>query len=275
MTSFRPRTWLRTRAGSLADRLFPDLVGAAEQADAPGRFRVLRQLIIFSRLQQGLQANDSAGIEAAQGQFWRSDAYDDFYDETAERNESWFLNHHQDIVKAMGSQCARASYDRLIEIGCGNGFVLEHLAGKLPIHQLIGLDINPRIIARNTARHRDNPRLRFQDGDAQSLLPSLLGDRSLLLSYGGVLEYFAPESVMAIYRMLAATPGSAMALVEPIDPAHDLANDAASHIFGDEHSFSHNHAALLKAVGIAVVWQRELQVDGVRWLMLIGVSRTT
>lgn len=146
------------------------------------------------------------------------------------------------------------------------GFNLSHAGG---LARLTGLDINPTIIARNRETLTD-PRLCFAQGDAAGWLAAHPAPRRALLSYGGVMEYFAPATLEALFGTLAAHPPAVVALCEPLDPAHDLAHEPASRAFGQESSYSHNHAHLLRRAGFDVIWHEEVNDGGVRWMMMLA-----
>ncbi len=60
--------------------------------------------------------------------------------------------------------------ERLLDVGCGDGFVTRALAARLPRGEALGLDASPRMIA--VARERPMPtgaRLRFEQRDALDL----------------------------------------------------------------------------------------------------------
>ena len=136
----------------------------------------------------------------------------------------------------------------------------------------IGVDINPVIIARDRVDFAPNPRLQFLSADASVWLAQNAKAGTILLTYGGVMEYFADTTLTAMFATLAQHHPAAVALVEPVDPAHDLAQDAASHAFGQENSFSHNHEKLLQAAGYHVMFRKTLSLGGASWVMLLATT---
>ena len=170
--------------------------------------------------------------------------------------------------------CPVGGYTRLVEVGYGAGRVLEHCTSAMPeVKGFIGVDINPVIVARNKANFAQNPRLQYLSADASGWLQQNGQPGTILLTYGGVMEYFSVDTLTAMFCTLSQHPPSAVALVEPVDPAHNLANDAVSHAFGQENLFSHNHEKLLKAAGYQVVFVKTLRVDGISLVMLLATTR--
>ena len=84
------------------------------------------------------------------------------------------------------------------------------------------------------------------------------------------MEYFSAETLTSMFTRLAQHGPAAVALVEPVDPSHDLARDAASHAFGQENSFSHNHEKLLVRAGYRVIFRKTLRLGGASWMMLLA-----
>ena len=130
--------------------------------------------------------------------------------------------------------------------------------------------MNPVIIARDRADFAQNHRLQFLAADASVWLQDTAGPGTILLTYGGVMEYFSAETLSAMFGTLAQYRPAAVALVEPVDPDDNLARNAASHAFGSENSFSHNHKRLLEAAGYDVTSHKSLDLGGVSWVMLLA-----
>lgn len=266
------RTFGKTAVGTLLGLAAPRLAESDPTGEPASSMALrLRRWVLHARLERARWRGDAARIEATLHDFWRGQTGDDFYDRYAQRFERWFNGPHRAIIDRMADLADRRNWSNLVEIGCGDGRALSHLATVLPgIRSAVGIDINPRIIARDRIAHAGNRKLRFMDCDACAVLPDLIVPGTLLFSYGGVLEYFTAEHLDAIFDLVRAAPGSAIALVEPVDPAHDLFLDPTSHVFGGENSFSHNHAARAARAGLAVRFQQEIVDGGVRWMMLLA-----
>lgn len=257
--------------GTCLEIVRPRLGREMAAGEATGRDTRLRRLVLHARLERARWRGDEAAVQAALHDFWQSDAPGDYYDRYADRCRTWFMGPHHGIVDTIKAEVARHPYARLVEIGCGDGYVLAHLAEHLPdVPEFIGLDINAAIIARAAAAHAGNPRLTFRAGNALDLFDDLCGDATILLTYGGVMEYFSGAELAGLLQRVARHEGTAVALVEPVDPAHDLADDADSHVFGPENSFSHNHRRLLERNGFTVRLAREMNVDDIRWMMALA-----
>ncbi len=269
----RVRNRLKTTVGAGVDLLMPKLASERHEHQVSPVHLYLRRLALHARLERARIRRDDPAVEAALRSFWQGETGDAFYDDFAARFEGWFNGPHRPLLDALETTAAGQPFRRVVEIGCGAGSALAFLADRLPgLQQAIGVDINPAIIARNRRTWAGDPRMQFVDGEASSLVVDLAVPGTLLFSYGGVMEYFTGDDRRGLFRATAALPGGAVALVEPVDPAHDLDADPGSHVFGGEDSFSHNHRALIESSGLRVVWSREIVTGPVRWMMLIARS---
>jgi SAM-dependent methyltransferase len=267
----RLRSLARTLAGTALEMTRPALVRELDLGENRGANLRAKTWILHARVRRARLLGDSAAAQAALARYWQADTGDFFYDRYRDRFAAWFHGPHQVLIDQLEAAALRLELRELVEIGCGDGQALAHCAARMPgLERLTGIDINPTIIARNMETHAGDARLRFVEGDAQNWLAAHPAPRRALLSYGGVMEYFAPEALRAIFAGLAAHGPAVVALCEPVAPDHDLATHPASRMFGQESSFSHNHAHLLRAEGFEIRWQAEATDGGVRWAMMIA-----
>jgi SAM-dependent methyltransferase len=267
----RLRSTARTLAGTALEYLRPSLARDLDSGARRGENLREKGLILHARLRRARLRGDSAAAQAILAQFWQADTGDFFYDRYRTRFEAWFFGPHQVLIDRLAEAAARHGLRDLVEIGCGDGRALTHCAGVMPgLDRLTGIDINPTIIARNHKTFAADTRLHFANGDAAAWLAANPAPHRALLSYGGVMEYFAPETLRAVFASLAADGPSVVALCEPVAPEHDLSAQTDSIHFGQESSFSHNHAYLLQAEGFAITWADEVHDGGVRWMMMLA-----
>ena len=268
-----PRETFKLWAGNLLEALAPWMQRNIDEDHHSGRFVRLKRWMLHARATRARARGDARALQKSLFQFWRADTADAYFDRYLDRHQKWFLGPHHEIVDQMAKLTADGTYTRLIEVGCGAGRVLEHCALAMPkLQDFIGVDINPVIIARDRVDYAQNPRLQFLSADASAWLRDRAQPGTILLTYGGVMEYFAAETLSEMFQNLAQQRPAAVALVEPVDPGHDLANDAASHAFGQENSFSHNHEKLLLAAGFNVVFRKSLRLGGASWVMLLATA---
>jgi tRNA1(Val) A37 N6-methylase TrmN6 len=101
-----------------------------------------------------------------------------------------------DVATAYVAFNARPRAERVLDLGCGLGSVLLHLAWKLPQAQLTGVEAQAmsfELLQRNVARSGFGARLRIHHGDIrdQALLSGLGGPFQLIT---GTPPYFPPDT---------------------------------------------------------------------------------
>lgn len=201
--------------------------------------------------------------------FWASGDAVSFHGLNEDRFNNNFLKTHYVIVDALENAFVGGRLHTLCEIGCGSGQVIDHIAAKLPtLRKLVGIDLSPGQIALNKERYKD-PRLSFVAADGASWLHENAAPGFVFLTYGGVFEYFKEATLRSMFAVLAERAPAGVAIVEPIDPAYDLAHETRSRVLGAELSFSHNYPQLLRDAGFRIRWQQEVK-SGFRWLMLVA-----
>lgn len=257
--------------GRLLETLAPWVTRDLDADISSGRFIKVKRWILYARTARARARGDAGTLQKSLFHFWRAKTADAYFDRYLDRHQKWFLGPHHEIVDQLAKLARSGNYSRLIEVGCGAGRVLEHCAQAMPdVPICIGVDINPMIIARDRVEYAQNSRVQFLAADASKWLQQTARAGTILLTYGGVMEYFAAETLSDMFQNLARHHPAAVALVEPVDPNHDLTKDAVSHAFGQENSFSHNYEKLLVAAGFALVFRKTLRLGGASWVMLLA-----
>lgn len=267
---------LKHCAGSLLDRIAPALGEEVEMGDLSGKNAKLKELIADSRTRQAAQAGNHHHLRRHLSNYWRSDRGDQFYDAYPERFENWFLGEHYALVEALEAQLReRPRIRQLIEVGCGDGRVLAHLAEKFPqFRSAVGIDLNPRIIKRNTEIYQDSS-LKFLSADLFDWLRETQPSDFLLLSYGGVLEYLTEDELRELFSWMKDSSAPALlALVEPIAPDFNLDAEDSSRPHGIENSFSHPHRKLLLECGWKIEFEEVKEMEH-RWMLMIASLETS
>lgn len=160
-----------------------------------------------------------------------------------------FERENGDLLAWLGDRLESESYEQVIEIGCGNGLLLERLAAAAPTSEtvFVGLDLDPETIALN--RHRwPHSRVRYE---ACATLEDYLSREqpgSALVVANGTFQFYTEPELAACLRGLA-TLVQRGALVLSEVTALDLEREQRSRpaTFLD---FSHNYAFLLDQAGL-------------------------
>ncbi|MBF9029164.1 methyltransferase domain-containing protein [Rhodobacterales bacterium HKCCE3408] len=270
----RIKGFVQLAAGRVLSLAMPRLAAdVASGCESPSVNPRIVRAIRKSQARRAARSGDVETLQKLQFGKWSDPHSVELYDLYKDRFESWFLNGPQyEMVDWIKAAVDRAPPRRLVEVGCGDGRVVAHLAERFPsIEKLIGIDLNCGIIERNRRTFADKaPRLQFVSGDAVEWLAANPLSGTLLLSNGGVLEYFAPDVLKRLFMDLADSGAASIAAIEPFDPSHDLGRDPASHPFGSELSFSHNYRALVEEAGFSVQRTREADFGGAHWMFLFA-----
>ncbi len=267
----RLRVLAKTVIGTMIEWTHPSLARAVDSGAPVGAAFRKRNLIIHARRERARRRGDPEAVKAAQAGYWKGETADLFYDRYTARFRDWFLGPHQVIVDRLVDLDREMAFANLVEIGCGDGRVLAHCAERLPgLERATGLDINPTIIARNRETYAGNPKLHFVDTEAGAWLSRNCPDGTVLMTYGGVMEYFTEADLSAMLTRIARLKRGAVAFVEPLAPGHDLSTRKDSFIFGGENSFSHNYPHLIRQAGLLPVFEQEMELGLVRWMLILA-----
>ena len=272
----RARDMLKLVIGQVAEVALPTLGREIDEVRNPDRAAKLKQAIVYARLRRAHARGDAAGMDDALSAFWKGREGDRFHGSFAQTRFQHFQEHHAPAFDVLAEHIAAngGAFNRLVEIGCGDGQVLAECARRLPsVTQAVGIDINETVIARASAEYAHDPRLSFVNADARGWLTAHPQPGTVMVSNGGVLEYFAPDKVDELYQALALALPAAVVLVEPAAADHDLDRQPESYAFGREYSFSHNHRHRLAKAGFDVVLEQEAPAFGHRLILMIAVSR--
>ena len=265
------KSGLKVLLGRCAEALFPSAVRDLEDGANPDHRSRTKKLILFARMNRARKSGNLNQSEDALHQYWQTDFAHDFYDRFQDRFGKWFYGVHYPAIERLVRYANETGATRVVEIGCGDGQALDHISQKITgAQQFIGIDINPRIVEENKLRFASNPKLEFLSGNAIDWIRNNLISETLFYSYGGVLEYFSEESLTELLTLLNLQKGVAIALVEPVDPEHDMTLVQDSHLFGEESSFSHNYRYLLESCGFQIAFEDEVSTGKIRWVMMLA-----
>ena len=232
----------------------------------------VRSLITQSNVRRAAFVRDHAGVEQALQRFWEGSDGNRFHSRHRRARYRHFLEHHADICEVLRStmRAAPERYHRVVELGCGDGHVLCYAAGRLPeIAEFVGVDLNAQAVE-EAGRAVTARTISFARGDALDWVAGHPCPGTVALTAGGVLEYSSEAKVAALFEALAAVTPAALALVEPLDPGHDIEAEPRSRIFGRQRSFSHAYPALLEAAGFRITWSREMSEGTSRWILILA-----
>lgn len=280
LSDLPPGRRLKAQLGSLLRRLQPRLSAAVDAAPFDPAWGAAAKLIRNAHLAEAVERRDHAKLRRYFTHYWSSATSVEFFDGFSFRFGELFLRHHAVIATHLGGLLPMLGEGpvRLVEVGSGDGKVLEWLAAQLPgIETLHGVDLNEREIEKCRQRHRDSPRLHFHAGDLHAWLLANPVPRTILVTNGGVFEYLLEDELRALFAELRHSCSPCLvAVTESIADDHDLDTEPHSIAYGREFAFSHNYPAILRDTGFAIEWERNRPTQPgeeshpVRWYQLLA-----
>jgi len=272
---------LKALAGKFLRSLRPDYAASIRAAPFQKQWSVSGRLIRNACLVDAVEIADHVLICDFLRDYWSSRASDEFYTGLSHRYETLFLAYHQRIVAETLQAIQGSGYEftQLVELGAGDGKILDHFSGHLPPGlSFHGVDINLSQVESNRKMYAARPMLHFHHDDAARWLFEHARSGTILITNGGVLEYFTREEVASMFRTLAGACPGIVVLTESIAADHDLENEASTYPYGFELSLSHNYIALLEEAGFSIAWvndrpttPEESPILG-RWLQIVATK---
>ena len=270
----------KAAVGNLLRCLRPDLAKRVDARPFDPGWTSAAKLIRNAHLLNAVDRKDHETLRRYFTHYWSSATSTEFYEGFAHRFEELFLRHHAVIADRIAESLPVLGDGpiRLVEVGSGDGKVLEWLSEKLPgIATLHGVDLNAREIQRCRERHCDSSRLFFHEGDLLGWLRANPAPRTVLVTNGGVFEYLLEDELRNLFselRLLCAP--CLVAITESIATDHDIETEEHSLPYGHEFAFSHNYSALLRSSGFELTWERNRPTQPgeenypVRWFQLVA-----
>ncbi|MEO9892788.1 class I SAM-dependent methyltransferase [Aurantibacter sp.] len=197
---------------------------------------------------------------------------DELFVETDDMFENIFLPDWSFIFDKLQIELAGSTYEykTLVEIGAGNGNVLNFLSQKFPqIEQFIGIDLSVKQIAINKQRFHSNTRLSFVAADVLDWVNEFGEENTIFVTSGGVLEYFTQENLEAFLKRLNNLGKIKFIAIEPIGSQVNFETNSNSQIYGPESSFSHNYKKLFENAGFSIWHQSNVKQDNTEWYFTI------
>lgn len=270
------KSLIKTAIGRLITLTHPKLRAEVHAGDMGGPQRRLKRWISKTEFARLNARGDGTTVQQALTRRWTSgNTSVNYYDEYSERFDQMFSGAHGQIVDWLKAYADTGDVRHVIEVGCGDGRALAHMATRITeITKWTGVDINADIIARNQEAFAARDDLEFVAADAVDWLSEHAGPGTLLMTYGGVMEYIAAETLLQWFALVGERQGAGVLLVEPVDPGHDLETMSNSHIWGWENSYSHNHRALLAQADFRILESAKTTFMKYSWVMILAAPST-
>jgi len=277
MTYTNIKDLARTALGIAAETAIPSIAREIDEGRRTGRLITLKKAIVHSRVRRAVWNGDEDAAKKAVDDWWKSEVGDDYFANMAgkPRFESLFLGPHYQLVEELSAYCkTHPEVKQLVEMGCGDGMVLNHLSSVLEgFDSFVGIDISDRITSRNKIEYAENTRIAFESGDAVKWIQDNDTSNTVLLSYGGVMEYLNEDNLLEVLAQHFQQPNAVVALSEPIDNDFNPEHECASKLIGTMHVYHcHNYAHLLRKTGFEIKFETYIDIAGWPWTMIIAAK---
>lgn len=196
--------------------------------------------------------------------FWEDKAATELFSETEDGFKTDFLPNCTFIFDILKTELSNASieFDTLVEIGTGNGDVLNYLSEEFPkINRFVGIDLSPNQIEINNKKFKSNTNLEFVTADAFDWVKEHGHGNTIFISSRGVLEYFIEARLQEFLIEINKLGNTFFVAIEPNGSDHDFDITLNSQLYGNEPSFSHNYPHLFKNAGFSL-WHSSQQPWG-------------
>lgn len=273
---------LKGTAGRMLMSVRPDLSNEIRNKPFSNHPPLSGRLIRNGHFMKAVGDEDHAMIRDFLRDYWSSGASDEFYEGLSHRYETLFLAYHSSIVDETRRAMADmpAPLRRMVEIGSGDGKILDHFRRCLPdLAEFHGVDVNLPQVENNRRIHAESGRMWFHHSDGLRWLEQNGGRGTVLVTNGGVLEYFTRPELQGLFGRMGREWGNCVvSLTESIAADHDLAREPGTYPYGWELSLSHNYVALLQEAGFTITHVNDRlttpeEADTVgRWLQVVAVA---
>lgn len=281
--TFPPRKERRPPPDAFSQPLSPTRAAEIYQQPFTQELKHHERLIRNDRQQQAIEEGEHETLQKFLIDYWNSPFSEEFFSTFSHRFEDLFLRYHTGIVTELAAQLAtlpEGQEVRLVEVGCGDGKVLNHLTKELPhLNKLTGLDLSADENAKCRERYPDEGKMDFTAEDIFDWLEANRDTALVLFSNGGVLEYFTRKQLAKLFTLVRSRPFPTwIGLTETLAIDHSLDMEPATFPYGQELAFSRNYSALLTESGLQEIWRNDRPTKPgeenhpTRWLQILAKS---
>jgi tRNA G46 methylase TrmB len=212
------------------------------------------RLIRHELLKKTKKRNDFETLAESHKNYWIKNGKDYFSNKCFNNNtlENFFIPNCSFMIDLLEEKLKQnhGKYNTLVEIGTGDGTVLEYLSMKLPqLKRLVGIDLSVEQTRLNKKKFVNNKRLEFVASDGYDWIKDNGNGYIIILTSRGVLEYFTETRLLDFFNYLRSIGNVIFVAIEPTGVDHDYTKNPNSQIYGSENSFSHNYKEMFKKSG--------------------------
>ncbi|WP_040281910.1 class I SAM-dependent methyltransferase [Psychroserpens damuponensis] len=213
---------------------------------------IIELLMRYTLLQKLEKIDDHSTIAQANKEFWINNNATELFIETEDTFHTDFLPNCTFIFDLLKNELSNHTqkFDTIVEIGTGNGDVLNYLSLEFPqINHLIGIDLSQQQTKLNNIKFKNNNKLEFIAYDAFDWVKKHGQANTIFVSSRGVLEYFLEQQLQDFLKEINQLGNTIFIAIEPNGADHNFDTQPNTQLYGDEPSFSHNYPKLFKNAG--------------------------
>ncbi len=213
---------------------------------------IFERLMRYSLVQKLEKIDDHNTIAEQNRNFWSNNKASELFMETEDTFNTDFLPNCTFIFDLLKNELSKGSqkFNTLVEIGTGNGDVLNYLSLEFPdIKRMVGIDLSDYQIELNKEKFKRNKRLEFVAADAFDWVKTHGHSNTVFVSSRGVLEYFLEHRLQEFLNEINQLGYTYFIAIEPNGADHDFETQLHTQLYGNEPSFSHNYPNLFKNAG--------------------------
>ncbi|SDI53661.1 methyltransferase domain-containing protein [Winogradskyella thalassocola] len=208
----------------------------------------LMRYVLVNKLEK---IQDHETIAKLNVDFWRNNKATELFVETEDLFETHFLPNCTFIFDLLKEELSSQSveFNTLVEIGTGNGYVLNYLSSEFPkINRFVGIDLSEKQVEKNNKKFSSNKKLEFVASDALDWIKRH-GQGNTIFVTRDVLEYFLEPNLQEFFNEINRLNKTIFIAIEPNGSDHNFETNPNSQLYGNEPSFSHNYPKLFKNAG--------------------------
>lgn len=216
---------------------------------------ISERLMRASLMQKLEKVQDYETIAAQNREFWINRNATELFSELEDTFKTDFLPHCTFIFELLKKELSTSAvkFSTLVEIGTGNGDVLNYLSSEFPeINRFIGIDLSRDQIDLNNIKFNANKKLEFVAADAFDWVKEYGVGNTIFVTSRGVLEYFLEPRLQELFNEVNRLGTTIFIAIEPNGANHDFDSHPNSQLYGHEPSFSHNYPKLFENAGFDI-----------------------
>ena len=224
---------------------------------------IKNRLIRYTLLEKAKKNNDFYTLSKFHQNYWENRG-EEYFSSKFNDNvlDNFFIPKCSFLLDLLQQQLQQqpGKYNTLIEIGTGDGKVLEYLSKRFPhLDKFVGIDLSSSQIEANIKVFKENNKLEFVSSDGFDWIKKYGQDNMIILTSRGVLEYFAESRLKTFFEHLNKFGKYIFIAIEPTGINHNFLINPNSEIYGSENSFSHNYRSLFEKSGFNIWHQSRIK----------------